>query len=86
MRAKVTLIGHHILMVLLCALCAFWLLISPLVPVEFDPTTGQGMAVFLGAGLVLTALLSTIGITLNLLAWRERRVTLHSLPRPWRRR
>lgn len=74
---------HNILMVLLCALCAFWLLASPLVPVAFDPSTGVGMALFVAALLSITALLSTLGIRLNHLASRRARVTLRSLLGPW---
>jgi hypothetical protein len=68
-----------LLMVMLCASTSCCVLASPLVPSVFDDTV-SGFALFLLSNLVLTTILSSIGIKLNHLAVRQERVTF------WRER
>jgi hypothetical protein len=65
-----------VFMVALCSVTSFWLLASPFVPYTFDLNTGSGLLIFLLADLILSAMLSTIGVVLNHMAARNARLTL----------
>jgi hypothetical protein len=75
-RKELSLYQADLLMVLLCSLTSFWLLVSPLVQYTFYIDTTSGLVQFLVADLIVSAVLGTIGVTLNHLSARNVRVTL----------
>ena len=68
--------------VILCALSSFWVLYALSL---LDTRTGQGTAAFVLAHLALTAILSTVGVTLNRMAAYQQRVTVHTVRAALRR-
>ncbi len=54
-----------LLMIALCCTTSFFVLASPLVPYVFDLNTAAGFLTFLGTDLLLSTVLSGIGISLN---------------------
>jgi hypothetical protein len=86
MSHDATLYRANVNMLLLCALCGFWVLASPLVPNEFNPRTIAGMTVFLLAHQAFTMTFGTLGIALNGMSVRDERVTWESLRRVLQRR
>lgn len=89
MRRNRELYIKNIQMVALCAICSFWLLVSPIVQFEFRVETVAGMATFVAADLLLTAALSALGVALNGMADQHRIITVESMRaairRPWKR-
>ena len=73
---------RNMAVVILCALSSFWVLYAlPLL----DTRTRQGAAAFVLAHLALTAILSTVGVTLNRMASYQQRVTVHTVRAALRR-
>jgi hypothetical protein len=78
----------NITMLLLCAVSMYYLLVSPLVPFNFDVNLPGGMALFVAVHQVLTIPLAWIGIKLNILTDRDVRFTgdtFRRMMRRWRR-
>lgn len=75
-RPKETALLADLLMVALCSIASFWLLASLLVAYQFTPDNARDIITFVAVDLVLSAVLSTIGVMLNHLAARNVRVTL----------
>jgi hypothetical protein len=76
----------NITMLLLCAVSMYYLLVSPLVPINFDVNVPAGMALFVVVHQVLTIPLAWIGIKLNILTDRDARFTGDTFRRMIRRR
>jgi uncharacterized BrkB/YihY/UPF0761 family membrane protein len=72
-RRATTGVTEDVFMVALCSVTSFWLLASANM---FDLDTTSGLLTFLLTDLILSVLLSTIGVALNHMVARNVRVTL----------
>jgi hypothetical protein len=72
-------------MLLLCALSGYWLLVSPLIPYQFNTQTVVGMALFLVAHQLFTVVFGSVGIVLNGMTVRDERITRETFRRRLRR-
>ena len=81
-RTHRMLYRRNLAALILCALSSFWVLYALPLP---DVRTRQGVAAFVLAHMTLTAVLSTIGVTLNRMAAYQQRVTVHTVRAALRR-
>ncbi|MDB5057694.1 MAG: hypothetical protein JWO59_1166 [Chloroflexi bacterium] len=85
MRRNPALYRANITMLLLCTLSMYYLLVSPLVPYNFDVNSPGGMGLFIAAHQAMTIVVAAIGIRLNVLADRDVQLTRETFRRMMRR-